>query len=252
MDACFTPRQLQDYRRDGFLVVRGLFNHAAIQEIAAWTDELAATPEQPGRMMMYFEPSLFEPGARLLSRIENFYPYHADFARFLSGELCRFSGQLLGAPAVLFKEKINFKLPGADGFKPHQDVQAGWDRYASAHLTALIGIDPATRESGCLELVAGAHQRGLIGVAWQPLDDALATRMPFTPCETLPGDAIFFDSFTPHRSAPNHSPHPRRVLYATYNRHSEGDHRIRYYRDKRASYPPDCEREPGKVYVFRV
>jgi len=42
------------------------------------------------------------------------------------------------------------------------------------------------------------------------------------------------------------------VLYVTYNRLSEGDHRRQYYIDKRKSFPPDCEREPGKEYVFRV
>lgn len=44
----------------------------------------------------------------------------------------------------------------------------------------------------------------------------------------------------------------RRVLYMTYNRAAEGDHRARYYTDKRKSYPPDCERDPDKRYVFRV
>ena len=31
-----------------------------------------------------------------------------------------------------------------------------------------------------------------------------------------------------------------------------GDQRGRYYRDKRQSYPPDCERDTAKQYVFRV
>ena len=34
-------------------------------------------------------------------------------------------GELFGEPAVLFKEKINFKMPGGAGFKAHQDQQAG-------------------------------------------------------------------------------------------------------------------------------
>jgi hypothetical protein len=41
-------------------------------------------------------------------------------------------------------------------------------------------------------------------------------------------------------------------MYITYNRRAEGDQRARYYADKRESYPPDCEREAGKEYVFRV
>ena len=69
---------------------------------------------------------------------------------------------------------------------------------------------------------------------------------------TEPGDVLFFDSFVPHRSGPNRTSVQRRVLYVTYNGASAGDSRERYYADKRASYPPDCEREAGKDYSFRV
>jgi 2-aminoethylphosphonate dioxygenase len=63
---------------------------------------------------------------------------------------------------------------------------------------------------------------------------------------------IFFDSFTPHGSKANFTDKPRRLLFVTYNRLSEGDTRERYYEDKRKNYPQDCEREQGKAYVFRV
>ncbi len=76
--------------------------------------------------------------------------------------------------------------------------------------------------------------------------------MDFTSCPTRPGDLVFLDSYTPHGSEPNMSDTVRRLYFATYNRLSEGDHLARYYADKRKSYPPDVEREPGREYVFRV
>ena len=76
--------------------------------------------------------------------------------------------------------------------------------------------------------------------------------MPFVQIPTAPGDVIFFDSFVPHGSYPNLSDARRRILYVTYNRAADGDHRDQYYADKRKNYPPDCEREPGKVYEYRV
>jgi len=72
------------------------------------------------------------------------------------------------------------------------------------------------------------------------------------PVPTGPGDVVFFDSFVPHASAPNLTANQRRVLYVTYNRASDGDHRVSYYADKRASFPPDIERLPGVAYRFRV
>ena len=56
----------------------------------------------------------------------------------------------------------------------------------------------------------------------------------------------------PHASKPNLSDTQRRVLYLTYNGSGHGDHRQRYFAEKRAAFPPDIERRPGERYVFRV
>jgi ectoine hydroxylase-related dioxygenase (phytanoyl-CoA dioxygenase family) len=153
---------------------------------------------------------------------------------------------------VLFKDKINFKLPGGDGFKPHQDQQAGWSTYADLFITAMVSIDPTTAENGCLELCAGQHTHGLLGGEWTPMTAADMERLHARPVPTQPGDVVFFDSYTPHASGPNLTPEPRRVLYITYNRLSAGDHRVRYYADKRRNFPPDIERDPTRTYTFRV
>ena len=71
-------------------------------------------------------------------------------------------------------------------------------------------------------------------------------------CPTNPGDVVLFDSYCPHRSKPNNTSKPRRVLYITYNKLSDGDHRSKYYADKRLHYPQDCERDPNKKYEFLV
>ncbi len=251
--AHFSDQEISDFRRDGFLVVRGMYGPKAMGKIVSWTDELAALPEVPGKYMMYFEDSLLEPGKRVLARIENFCPYHDEFAKLIcEGELAARVSELFGEQTVLFKDKINYKMPGGNGFTPHQDMQAGWGDYAGLFITVLASIDDATPENGCLELAAGHHKKGLIGDLWRPLTEGEMEGMEFVMFPTRPGDVVFFDSFVPHRSGPNLTGDARRVLYLTYNRRSEGDHRARYYADKRKSYPPDCEREPGKKYVFRV
>jgi hypothetical protein len=245
--------ELAAYRRDGFVVVRGLFDAAETARIRDWTDEVQRWPELPGRWMVYGEPSLTEPGRRLINRLENVYPYHAGFRALFDGHRLRGrAARLLEAPVVLFKDKINFKLPGGGGFAPHQDQQAGWSAYARLFVTALVAIDDATADNGCLELAPAQHGRGLIGAEWAPLTEAQMAGMRFEVVPTRPGDAVFFDSYVPHRSGPNLTSHSRRVLYVTYNRLAEGDHRQRYYADKRRSFPPDCEREPGRAYVYRV
>ncbi len=237
-------------QRDGFLVVPGFFGAADTADVLAWTREVETAPEAPGRHWVYHEDSLAEPGRRVMQRIENFCPFHDGFDRLVrGGALSRWTAALMGGPVVLFKEKINFKMPGAPGFKAHQDQQAGWTRYAPLFVTALVTVDPATLANGCLEMVPGRHREGLLGEEWNPLDeDALALR----PVPTQPGDVIFFDSFAPHASKPNFTDHARRILYLTYNLASDGDHRAQYYAEKHAAFPPDIERDGSTAYVFRV
>ena len=248
-----TPAQFETFRSNGSLVVRGMYSAEEMARIRDWANEAQEWPETPGKYMMYFEQSSTDRGARILNRLENFVAYHDGFRRLVHED--RMAGavsQLFGEPAVLFKDKINFKMPGGDGFTPHQDVQAGWSRYASIHITALISIDRTSIANGCLEMASGPRERGLIGAEWSPLSEAELRDAQFQYLETEPGDAVFFDSFVPHRSGPNRTHTARRVLYITYNKRAEGDHLARYYADKRQSYPPDIEREPGKTYRFRV
>jgi len=245
--------QICDFERNGFIYVPSAFNTGEAQAITRWVGDIQSWPEVPGRHMAYYEESLTRPGERVLQRIENFVPYHADFAHFVAER--RMLGaieELFGARAVLFKDKINFKLPGGDGYKAHQDQQAGWSAYAPLFITALVTIDEQTIENGCLELAAGHHKKGLVGREWAPLSDAETATMDFVSYPTKPGDVMYFDSFVPHRSAANRTAKPRRVLYITYNALQYGDRRAQYYADKRRSYPPDIEREPGKQYTFRV
>ncbi len=236
--------------RDGYLVVRNFFGAAQTRALLDWTTALEAAAEVPGRHWVYREDSLTEPGRRVIQRIENFCPFHADFdALIRHGAITDWTAALMGGPVVLFKDKINFKMPGGPGFKAHQDQQAGWSRYAPIFVTAMVTLDPATLDNGCLEMVPGQHRNGLLGAEWKPLDE---TDLPLIAVPTAPGDVIFFDSFAPHASKPNFTDKPRRILYLTFNLARDGDHRDRYYQEKHAAYPPDIERDAGKTYVFRV
>ena len=245
-----SPEDLVGMQEDGFLVVPGFFNSQQVAELLLWTEELQQAPERPGQHWVYHEDSLTEPGRRVIQRIENFCPFHAGMDGLVRhGELARWAAALMGGPVVLFKDKINFKMPGGPGFKAHQDQQAGWGKYANLFVTALVTIDAATLENGCLEMASGRHRNGLIGAEWSPLDE---TGLALRPLPTMPGDVIFFDSFAPHASKPNFTTAPRRLLYLTYNLVSDGDHRSAYYADKHAAFPPDVERDGNTTYVFRV
>jgi len=239
-------------------------------------------PEQKGKWMKYFEKNLLLENkdtsslstvttntnlittnsatsdsmraSRLLSRIENFVQYNEGMNAIVNGpKLLGMCSQLFNERAVLYKEKINYKLPGGSGFAPHQDISAGWWMYGqSLHISTLVTIDEATIANGCLEVVYEKHKEGKLAADWKEISPEVVDKLKFVPIHTKPGDIVFFDSYVPHRSGPNLTQKPRRVLYATYAKLAEGDWRDKYYADKRKSYPPDIEREDGKLYQYKI
>ncbi len=243
-------KQIKQFKLDGFLLIKNAFDHHDIAQIKSWATELAAMPEKSGAHWVFHEKSGIDPAISLISRIENISPFHQGFAE-LSDVLKYPMAQLFNEKAAIFKEKINFKMPGGDGFKPHQDSQAGWQDYADYFISVMVCIDEATLENGCLQMVSGFQNSGLYR-EWEPLTDEDMTNMEFINYPTKPGDIVFFDCYTPHASEPNLGNSTRRLYFSTYNKLSEGNHLEKYYADKYKSYPPDIDRIPGKEYVFRV
>ncbi|VBB69576.1 hypothetical protein RIEGSTA812A_PEG_1049 [invertebrate metagenome] len=245
-----TDQQIEAFRRSGYVLTRRVFNAQDMAQIDTWAREVENTPADSGRYWVYGEKSRLEPARTIVCRIENITSYHPGF-QSLSAILQAATAQLLGEPATLLKDKINFKMPGGDGFKPHQDQQAGWDKYADFFISAMVCIDEATIKNGCLQMVSGYHRHGLFR-SWEPLTSADMVDMTFVPIPTEPGDVVFFDCYTPHTSEPNLTNTTRRLFFATYNAASKGSHMQQYYADKYKNFPPDADRDPNKEYRFRV
>lgn len=234
------------------LALPGIIQGEALNRLRAWTQELAERPERPGRWMKYYERT--EKDDRQLCRVEDFLPYHAGFDAFLRGEsmLARLA-DLMGEEASLFKEKINFKLPGGSGFLPHQDAPAFAAFGQRYHVTVLVTVDASTQENGGLEFAEPVAEGEILAQAEDGTIAAdLASRLTWQPLDLPAGSVVFFDSYIPHRSTTNQSQGARRSLYVTYNRKRDGERRQDYYRDKRQAFPPECERLDGVDYAARA
>ena len=237
----------------GYAFLPGFLSLERMAELTKWIREILSWSEKSGKHMIYFEDEEVSPGKKLANRIENFVPYHKGFNNFCStSELMECIAILLGEEAVLFKDKINLKPPGGRPFTPHQDSSAGWSEYTDFFITAMVPIDENTVENGCLEISPKNYQRSLISKKWKPIEGEELELIQWQSMPMKPGDVLFFDSYMPHQSHKNYSEHPRRNLYLTFNRKDDGDFREKYYADKRRNYPPDCERQVGKTYFFRV
>jgi hypothetical protein len=84
-------------------------------------------------------------------------------------------------------------------------------------VTALVPLDPFTSGSGPLEVAPGTHGHLLDTVAGaeDPVPHELGSVVWSTPRQD-PGDLGFLHPLALHRSAPNRSRLPRRILFLTY------------------------------------
>ena len=249
-------QDLASFQSEGYLHLTNLLPEATKLRLKKIVGDMESWPELPGQWMKYFETG--SENQRLLCRIENFLQYEPLLRMLLNGPwLTGLVSQLMEEPAVLFKEKINFKLPGAGGFAAHQDAPAFTSFDQAYHITLMLSFDPSDANNGCLEVAPGHWPNKHLDMKPdKTLTDHVVNQTRWRQVPTQVGDIVLFGSYIPHRSQKNLSTSPRRALYATYNRLSEGDVRSRYFEEKRRVFPPDVEKVPGKDYsdsgVFNV
>ncbi|CAI6101453.1 hypothetical protein V2G26_014767 [Clonostachys chloroleuca] len=244
-----TPQQVNFFREQGYLVLRA-DEHKLVtpEELKIWTEEIAAWPRAPGKWMPYDETTA--SGERQLMRTENFTDYHNGFKKLLLGDSLRgVLAEVTGDEMLLFKDKINYKLPNGNGFVAHIDGPAYDHIGRIEHTTANLAVDAATVENGCLEVVPGSHKMDIELSLGSRIADRWVESHEWVQVPLNPGDLLIFGSHMAHRSSPNKSPFRRASLYATYYCRKDGeDLRQRYYADRRINFPPDHERDPEKDY----
>jgi 2-aminoethylphosphonate dioxygenase len=241
------------YKKNGYIVCRNFFKKRTIEKIIISINQIQKYKDTKNKWMKYYDFSLKNKNKKILNRIENFYDYNKEIKKNFSNRL--FKSQLkkiIKSDVVLFKDKINFKNPGAQGFKPHQDATIWKNMYGiKSFVTVAIAIDKSTVENGCLEF-SKFNQKKLLSKPWKEIDKKIEKKLLWETVEMNPGDAVIFNDYSPHRSSDNISNKKRRMLFLTFNSKKFGDFRKKHFIDKRKSFPPNAERQTGKVYVYHV
>jgi hypothetical protein len=228
-----------DWSTKGYTIARGVFSPAEAGALADEADRLlgltalATTDNLRCRWANHVDTG--ECRLDAWDPVIDLSPRFAAAAR--DPRLLALVGGLYGEPACLFKDKLIYKLPGAPGYDLHQDWIA-WSDFPESFVTAAVALDASDAESGGTEFFPGLHRDGSLVPAdgrFNRIDPAVVANVPGEIPQLAPGDVVVFGGFVPHRSGPNRSSHPRRLLYASYNRASEGgDQRDRHYVQFRA------------------
>ena len=210
-----TPAQVEQYQRDGYVVVQNLFDEAAVSE---WKTILKARMAEEGKSN--------EPSGVRVWMADSMDAYTRDSVQ--APKVVAILQQLLGPNVEFLSMKAVFKNAQTTFNSPwHQD----WFYWQGSNKISIwIALDDATPENGCLRLVPGS-QHQVFNMA--TVEDVHGFNRRVTdedlqgwPIETLPvqrGDAVFFHDLALHGSCPNSSGKERWSAIATYRDASQKD-----------------------------
>ena len=122
MSKHLNPELHQDWKTNGYLKMQGFFSKAEVDTLQTWVSEISCWEPTQDKWMHHYEST---PDGSRLSRSENFVPYHIGMKETVTGgKVLDVVSELMDEPAVLYKEKINYKYPGGGGYAAHQDAPA--------------------------------------------------------------------------------------------------------------------------------
>lgn len=224
MNTLFSPDEVQQYHRDGYLIVKGFCSPAEIEHLMAVATvdgsikknalDLNDSTGKKTRLSLWYTPG------------KNPFGYLTRAEKML-GRI----GQLLDGSGGIchYHSKLMQKEPRVGGaWEWHQDYGYWYKNqfmFPDQLISVMVALTRANKENGCLQVIKGSHKLGRVnhgfageqvGADMVMVDNALKT-MPLVYCEIEPGDALFFHSNLLHRSAANLSAYSRWSIISCYS-----------------------------------
>jgi ectoine hydroxylase len=237
-----TPQERNRLHEDGYVLRAGAFTAGECAAIADAVETLERDLLAAKRRTKHVVGSYMFEIQRELGAVVKWEPEHPDVVQavepfaHISGPLDAFardprlwnpSKDVVGQDDIgLFTEKITLKRARTGGsIVLHQDYPYWRPMTKVCHkiMTALIYLDDATVENGCLEVAPGSHRDGMCratksvdGFGANEMDEAQFALDSLIPIEAKAGAVVFFGAFLVHRSLPNRSDKDRRALLYSY------------------------------------
>lgn len=212
-----TPSQAEQFDRDGFVVLPGVFDEATVAGVRDEIDRFEVELEALLRQVEGERVSIAEAGAITFSiHLVTKSPVLRAFAAHpVFAGLC---ADLIGSDANLYWDQAVYKKPEKPRRFPwHQD-----NGYAfvepQQYLTCWVALTDATLDNGCPQVARGRHTLGTLRhemvepLGWEcfsdPDDVAVA--------EVGAGGVVVFSSLTPHLTGPNTTDSVRKAYILQY------------------------------------
>ena len=222
MASVFSADEQQAYARDGYVIVRALFDlheigilRAAIEQdpqIAASLYERRDAQGRATRMTTWNHPG------------DSVYGLAARCERVVDT-----MEWMLGGEVYHYHSKLTAKEPHEGGaWEWHQDYGYWYHNGCLfPHMASvMVALDQATKANGCLQVIRGSHHVGRVDHGVLPGEQVgadparvaqMLDKLELVHVELAPGDALFFHANVMHRSDANTSPHRRWTVLHCYN-----------------------------------
>jgi ectoine hydroxylase-related dioxygenase (phytanoyl-CoA dioxygenase family) len=228
-----------DFRRDGFAVVRGVISPAEVAEMAAAFDRIRdrglrrGYSYRDGNVLFRLTPDDALGTTLRMVQWPSYFDTVLDRYR-TDNRLLRIVAPLLGRDLKQIINQMHWKPPGAakNSFGFHQDIwfrkpRCAYRNPASAYIQTAIAIDPHTETNGAMIFCRGSHKRGELSIesggrimdrdmTAADLDRVGLAQSDSAVLELAPGDVAFWNLYTVHGSGPNVSEIDRRVYLNGY------------------------------------
>ena len=126
----------------------------------------------------------------------------------------------IGERVSIFRSMLMNKPPQLSQALPwHQDVGAGWGIDTNPIVTVWTALDEATVDTGCMQIVPGSQQHGIINqhnFLSEEEEATYASKGNVIELEAEAGEAILLHNFLLHRSGTNSTSVSRRAFSVTY------------------------------------
>ena len=230
--------QKQDfYKKNGFVTFKNFFSKKKMRKVKF--DLLKLSKKR--------KKDIFFDKKNRLRRIEKIYNKSKELSK-LNKDILKLLKEFFGEKYVIFKDKVNIKVPGGDGFAPHYDgvfyfkkgkkKMKGWYEYSDVFVNCLIALDQKTRNNGFIEIAKENKSsfekliKNMKNNETRQMKKSILKKTIFNKLPLNIGDLAFFSSKCLHKSSKNLSNKSRSLLYYTYNPAKNGYNYIRYYKDK--------------------
>lgn len=244
-----TDTHVNELYMNGYIELPQFLTSEEYSYMIQLANELEVYPEQIGGPMKYFESSQ-QDQSEIINRVEKFLEISLHLRELVEKKFAIMLNELTNNIYVLFKEKINFKMPGAGGFKPHQDAAAFYKFIRDEMFIVMIPLQNTNIENGYLEVADNYFDRKSIEHRNGMIPEIELQNIQWKGIKQNERDILVFSSYLIHKSESNYSSKSRRCFYITFNNEATGNLRDSYFKYKREHFPPRIERIHNEQHSY--